>query len=68
MIKYSIVIPCYNESENIPLLLQRLNTAIKRTDIEIILINNGSTDNSAVIIDELLPKYPFAKVITVEVN
>ena len=41
---------------------------INSSDIEVILVNNGSTDNSSEIIEELLPKYAFAKCITVPVN
>ncbi len=66
---FSIVIPCYNESENLPLLLERFSDAVgDRKDIEVVLVDNGSTDNSAEIINELLPQYPFAKKATVEVN
>ena len=66
--KLSIVIPCYNEEKNIPLILERFNEVIKRDDIEVILVNNGSTDNSESVFNELLPKYPFAKCVKVEVN
>lgn len=66
--KLSVVIPCYNEEENIPLILDRFGKLIKRPDIEVILVNNGSTDGSAQVLKELLPKYPFAKTTLVEVN
>lgn len=66
--KLSIIIPCYNEEKNIPLILERFNEVIKREDIEVILVNNGSTDNSENVFNELLPKYPFAKGVKVEVN
>lgn len=66
---FSIVVPCYNEAENIPLILERFKEAIEtREDIEVILVNNGSTDNSAGVLDGLLPGYPFARTVTVEVN
>lgn len=66
--KLSIVVPCYNEEQNIPLILERFGEIITRNDIEVILVNNGSTDNSARVIGELLPKYSFAKTVKVEVN
>ncbi len=66
--KLSIVVPCYNEAENIPLILKRFSEVIKRDDIEVILVNNGSTDNSEDILNSLLPNYPFAKTVKVEVN
>lgn len=66
--KLSIVIPCYNEGKNIPLILSRFDEVIKRKDIEALLVNNGSTDNSEEVLDELLPKYPFARVVNVPEN
>lgn len=66
--KLSIVVPCYNEAENIPLILDRFSKVIKRDDIEVVLVDNGSTDNSPEILKVLLPKYSFARTIRVEVN
>ena len=66
--KLSIVIPCYNESKNIPLILESFNSVIKRDDIEVLLVNNGSTDDSSSVLADLLPKYVFAKAVHVEQN
>lgn len=66
--KLSIVVPCYNEEKNIKPLLQRFSEVITRTDVEVILVNNGSTDNSQKVIEELLSDYPFVRVVKVEVN
>lgn len=66
--KLQIVIPCFNEEKNIPLILDRIQSKLNRNDIGILLVNNGSTDNSSKVIFELLPKYPFAKTINIEVN
>lgn len=65
--KLSIVIPCYNEAENIPLILERFGE-IMTEGVEVILVNNGSTDSSADVLAELLPKYPFARTVWVPVN
>lgn len=67
-VKLSIVVPCYNEKENLPLLLERFNEVIKGRDMEVILVDNGSTDGSADVLRELLPRYAFARIVTVEVN
>mgnify|MGYP006275543925 CR=1 FL=1 len=64
----SIVLPCYNEADNIPHILQRFEKVIDREDIELILVDNGSTDNSLEVLCELLPQYPFARSIRVEIN
>ena len=66
--KLSIVVPCYNEEENIPLILERFNEVINGEDLEVILVDNGSTDGSAQVLEELLPCYSFARKVTVEVN
>lgn len=66
--KLSIVIPCYNEEKNIPLILSGFQEVIKRSDIEIIMVDNGSSDGTQKILDSLLMQYPFAKSVRVEVN
>lgn len=66
--KMSIVVPCYNEQENIPLILNRFSEVITRDDVEVVLVDNGSTDDSPRILKELLPRYAFAKTTRVENN
>lgn len=66
--KMSIVIPCYNEAENLPLILNRFSETITDENIEIVLVNNGSTDNSSEVLKELLPKFKFARTIFVPQN
>lgn len=66
--KLTIIVPCYNEEKNIPLMLERFNEVIGKRKIEVILVDNGSTDNSAMVIGELIVKYPFVKTISVPVN
>lgn len=66
---FSIVIPCYNEEKNIPLIMESFKKCIReRTDIEILLVDNGSTDNSSAVMDKLLPEYSFARKVVVEHN
>lgn len=66
--KLSIVVPCYNEEKNIPLILEKFNKVINTKDIEVILVNNGSTDNSEEVLNNLIPKFSFARVVEVKVN
>ena len=63
--KLSIIVPCYNEEKNIPLILEKFNSVIKNKEIEVILVDNGSTDNSSKILEKLLPKYSFARTVLV---
>ena len=66
--KLSIIIPCYNEVGNIPSLFQKLRTFQNR-DIEIILVNNGSTDEtSAVLSKELDDKSSIIKSVSIKEN
>ena len=36
--KLSIIVPCYNESKNIPLILEKFSRVISRDDIEVLLV------------------------------
>ncbi|MBQ1785969.1 MAG: glycosyltransferase, partial [Turicibacter sp.] len=63
--KVSIIIPVYNVEDYIGLTLDSLlNQTLK--EIEIILIDDGSTDNSRQIIDDYSKKYENIKVILQE--
>ena len=68
MIKLSVVIPCYNEEKNIPLILKRFSEVIDNDSIEVLIVNNGSEDNSQQVLDELLPLFPFARSFLIEKN
>lgn len=64
----SLVIPCYNEAANLPLLLERCKEVTRQPDCEVILVDNGSTDSSPEVLRELLPAYPGCRSIRVEKN
>jgi len=66
--KFSIIVPCYNEAKNISLILEKFKSVIKRNDVEVILVNNGSTDDSQAVLENLLPRYSFARIEKIEVN
>ncbi len=66
MKKISIVVPCYNEEEAIPLFYEEINKTskeIKDYDFEFIFVNDGSKDNSALIMKELAKKDKRVKFI-----
>lgn len=56
MVKFSIIVPVYNTEEYLE---KCIDSIIKQTyeDYEIILVNDGSTDNSKKIINEYKNKY-----------
>ena len=54
LIRYSLVIPCYNESDNLHVLISRLKTLLRgREDVEVVLVNNGSTDKTRDLLEYL---------------
>ncbi len=66
--RLSLVIPCYNEARNLPLLVARLREAFVRDDIEAILVDNGSTDDSPQVLVELLRAPSRIRSVRVEKN
>lgn len=66
--KLSIVVPCYNEAQNIPSILECFSQFFNSKEHELLLVNNGSTDESAEVLLRQIPRYPFAKTVTVQKN
>jgi glycosyltransferase involved in cell wall biosynthesis len=66
-VKFSLVIPCYNEAANLPLLLERCKN-VAGPDVEVILVDNGSTDSTPAVLRDLLPGYPGCRSVRVEKN
>lgn len=65
MPKVSVIIPVYNTEQ---FLRECLDSVINQTlkDIEIICVDDGSTDNSVQILNEYAQKYNYVKVLTQE--
>lgn len=66
--RLSLVIPCFNEAANLPLLLSRCVEVAKPGEVEVILVDNGSTDDSHSLLAELLPHYRGCRSVRVEKN
>ena len=66
--RLSLIIPCYNEAANIPYLLERCKHLTIEPDIEVIIVNNGSTDDTSAILIRMLPNYPGCRVVEVKEN
>jgi len=60
----SIIVPAFNEVENIPDLLERTAEVIseQKEDWEVVLVDDGSTDGTYEVATSLVSKYPFLKV------
>lgn len=63
--KLSIVIPAYNEADNLPHTVAELQQALRAEDIpyEIIAVNDNSTDNSPEVIAGLMADDPCVRTI-----
>jgi len=61
----SVVVPIYNEEENIPILHARITEALVEAglDYELILVDDGSTDNSYRALKGLAAQDPRVKVV-----
>lgn len=67
----SIIVPCYNESANLLKLLSRFREVVaNRPGVEVVLVDNGSTDDSSEILATELakPENDFARSVRVETN
>jgi len=65
---FSLVIPCYNEAASLPELFKRCAAAVTRSDVEIVFVDNGSSDATPQLMPQLVAAHPFARSIRVEVN
>lgn len=63
--RFSLVIPCYNRAHILPQLLDRSRILASRPGNEVIFVDNGSTDDSARVLADLLPGYPGCRGIRV---
>lgn len=66
--KFSLVIPCYNEANSIKTMLEQCRKLTTKTNTEIVIVNNGSTDNSSKVIAEEIHKYPNCRAINIKKN
>lgn len=60
----SVVVPLFNESENVPLLQRELTNALIGIDHELIFVDDGSTDDTAARIE----RTPAARLLQFERN
>ena len=60
----SIIVPAYNEEENIPILMDSIDRTFQEHEVngEVVVIDDGSTDDTGDVADKLVKKYNFMKV------
>ena len=57
--KISIIVPCYNEEESLPIFYKEINKIskeMKETDFEFLFVNDGSEDKTLSILRDLSKK------------
>jgi len=64
----SIIVPVYNEEENIEALYQKIAVHLKGLNLEMIFVDDGSTDNSLGILKQICSSDKRVKVISFRRN
>jgi len=66
----SLVIPAYNEQENVELLLERVAAALQQTQrpFEVIIVDDGSNDSTPRQLAAALTRYPWLRVLRMVTN
>jgi dolichol-phosphate mannosyltransferase len=59
----SVIVPTYNEAENIGELIERVEASLKGLDFEVIVVDDSSPDGTAEIAEELGKAYGNVKVV-----
>lgn len=65
-LRISVVVPAYNEEENIPSLLENFDKMFRESKLEgeVLLVDDGSTDNTFKQAKDYEKKYNFLKALT----
>ncbi|MHA1597592.1 MAG: glycosyltransferase family 2 protein [Alphaproteobacteria bacterium] len=66
--KLSLVIPCYNEAANLPLLVDRCVEVARGNDLEVVFVDNGSVDETPDVLSRLTGGHDFARTVRLEQN
>ncbi len=59
----SLIIPTYNEKDNIPPLVERIHLALSGYNYEIVLVDDGSQDGTIEVAESLAPRYPVRVIV-----
>lgn len=60
--KVSVIVPTYNERDNLPELIKRLDEALKKYDYEVIVVDDNSPDETWKVAQELPKRYPIIPI------
>lgn len=66
----SLVIPCYNEEENVPTLLKRVadSMSLVGQPFEVVIVDDGSSDKTPELLEEGKKQYPWLRIVRMKKN
>jgi dolichol-phosphate mannosyltransferase len=64
-IRVSVVVPTYNERDNVEPLAQRVFAAIDSADSELLFVDDDSPDGTAVAVEKLSGRYPVRCIVRI---
>ena len=69
----AIIVPCFQEQDRLPATFEKLNSAyasglLDRTEVAIVLVNDGSTDSTAELLNAFAEDRPHVFVVHVKEN
>lgn len=64
VVKLSVVVPVYNESENVTKLVDEIAVALTQSDYEMIFVNDASSDDTLSVLTQLKKDYPMLRAIS----
>lgn len=61
----SVLVPAKDEAENLPIFLEQCDEAFRREAVryEVIVVDDGSTDNTPAVLTALAARYPFLRSV-----
>src|SRR5262245_26839685 len=64
-VEISIIVPCYNEAENVIELAERARAMFETRGLagEVVFVNDASTDHTGALIDDLAARYEFVRAV-----
>jgi len=67
-IRYTLIIPCYNEAETIPHLREALRPLIEQLKadggVEVLFVDDGSTDGTGDLLRAIFAGWPFVRILS----
>ncbi|MBP9686618.1 MAG: glycosyltransferase family 2 protein [Candidatus Doudnabacteria bacterium] len=61
--KLTVVIPVYNERKTLSTVVERVFDALQDLEVEVLVVDDGSTDGSGELLQELAARYPISAFI-----